>query len=115
MAAFNRRRLLLLKSNLLLLLYLANRRKKLKFKKKRECWIRDIYQDREEKGEYHSLVKELKIHDRDYFFRCFRMAPPSTIVKSGVNCESNDESCSFPSTAATCIRFKSVPLSRQTG
>ena len=75
MAAFNRRRLLLLKSNLLLLLYLANRRKKLKFKKKRECWIRDIYRDREEKGEYHSLVKELKIHDRDYFFRCFRMTP----------------------------------------
>ena len=49
--------------------------KKLKFKKKRKCWVRKIYQDRIEKGEYHLLVKELRIHDREYFFRCFQMSP----------------------------------------
>ena len=46
-----------------------------KFKKKRKYCVRIIYQDRKEKGEYHLLVKELRLHDREYFFRCFRMSP----------------------------------------
>ncbi len=75
MAAINQRRLLLLKSKLLLMLLLVRRLKQRKPKSKRKYWVCKIYQDRREKGEYHLLVKELRIHDREYFFRCFRMSP----------------------------------------
>ena len=49
--------------------------KKPKARSKRKYWVRKIYQDRQEKGEYHLLVNDLRMHDKDYFFRCFRMSP----------------------------------------
>ena len=44
-------------------------------KYKKSIWIRNIYEEREEKEEYHLLVKELRLHDAEYFFMCFRMTP----------------------------------------
>jgi len=38
-------------------------------------WVRDIFKKREERGEFNILIKELKLHDQEYFFRSFRMKP----------------------------------------
>ena len=32
-------------------------------------WVREMYQKREELGLYHTLARELRLHDREYFFR----------------------------------------------
>ena len=37
-------------------------------------WVRGIYREREEKGEFHLLVNEMMLHDAEYFFQCFRMS-----------------------------------------
>ena len=68
----NVRRTLLLKRLVLLKLILLKRRKK---ERQRRCWIRKIYMERCEKGEYHLLVRDLRLHDQEYFFRYFRMSP----------------------------------------
>ena len=44
-------------------------------KYKKNIWIRDVYEEREEKGEHHLLFKELRLHDAEYSFKCFRMTP----------------------------------------
>ena len=49
-----------------------------KQKSKKSAWVRKIFEDRSKKGEFHLLVRDLRLHDRQYFFRCFRMSP-STI------------------------------------
>ncbi len=49
------------------------RKKSLKYKK--SIWIRKIFQEREEKSEYHLLVRELELFDKEYFFKMFRMSP----------------------------------------
>ena len=41
----------------------------------KRTWVRKIYQERYLKGEFASLVRDLKIHDETYFFRYFRMSP----------------------------------------
>ena len=75
MAAFDQIKLLRLKKYLLCTLLILKRIKFAKQRKKRKCWIRKIYLDRPEKGEYHLLVKDLQLFGRGYFFRCFRMSP----------------------------------------
>ena len=75
MAAINK--LYLLQKRLLLLLVLRRRmckRRQLKPKVYKECWVRKIFQEREEKGEFNNLVKELRLFDHEYFFRNFRMS-----------------------------------------
>ena len=57
-AAFNRRRLLLL----IILRRRNERRRKPRF------WMRQIYKDRKEKGEFHMLVREAKLFDQEMFF-----------------------------------------------
>ena len=59
---------------LLLVLLLRRRRKKRveitnALRSKPRFWIRDIFLKREELGEFHRLVQELKNGDREYFFR----------------------------------------------
>ena len=49
------------------------RKKRVKYKK--NLWIRQIFQEREEKSEYHVLVRELELYDHEYFFKMFRMSP----------------------------------------
>ena len=41
----------------------------------RRFWVRQIFGERKEKGEYHTLVKETMIFDHEYVFRMFRMSP----------------------------------------
>eukprot|EP00112_Aurelia_sp_Birch-Aquarium-sp1_P006990 Seg1763.4 transcript_id=Seg1763.4/GoldUCD/mRNA.D3Y31 product="Protein ALP1-like" protein_id=Seg1763.4/GoldUCD/D3Y31 len=73
-AALNLRYLLLLKLRLIRILLLRRRQIRLQKYRKR-FWIRKVYDEREEKGEYHLLVKQLRLQDAEYFFRCFRMSP----------------------------------------
>ena len=74
MAAFNARQLLLLRNNQLRLL-LLRRRQKRSSKYKKRFWIRRVYAQRRQKGEFHMLVRELSFYDQEYFFQCFRMSP----------------------------------------
>ena len=74
MAAVNIRHLLKVKINIIRLLLLRRRRKRLEKYKKRFS-DRRIYAEREQKGKYHLLVKELMLYDEEYFFHCFRMSP----------------------------------------
>ena len=74
MAAVNIRHLLKVKINIIRLLLLRRRRKRLEKYKKRFS-VRRIYAEREQKGKYHLLVKELMLYDEEYFFHCFRMSP----------------------------------------
>ena len=38
-------------------------------------WKRKILEERTQKGEYHTLVKEMVLFDHEYFFKMFRMTP----------------------------------------
>ena len=71
MAALNMR--FILRRKILTLLLLRRRRQRLKYKKR--FWIRKIYEERQSKGEFHTLVRELTLVDHEYFFRLFRMSP----------------------------------------
>ena len=75
MTAFNIKYLLLLKRKILLQILYLRRVSCKATKKKRKYWVRKIYALRQTKGEYHLLVQGLKLHDQNYFFRCFRMSP----------------------------------------
>ena len=74
MAAVNIRHLLKVKINIIRLLLLRRRRKRLEKYKKRFS-VRRIYAEREQKGEYHLLVKELMLYDEEYFFTVFACHP----------------------------------------
>lgn len=70
MAAVNRR--------LLLLLLLRNRRAKRireQQKYKKDIWVRRIFAERRAKGEYCTLIREMRLFDHEYFFKQFRMTP----------------------------------------
>lgn len=60
---------------ILLLLRRRFRRKYAKKKKARRFWVRKIYLERKTKGEYHLLVNDMRLFDREFFFRQFRMTP----------------------------------------
>ena len=40
---------------------------------RKKIWIRQIFQQRETKGEFHILVKDLRLFDKEYFFRKFQV------------------------------------------
>ena len=61
--------------DLLLLLVLYRRRKNRELKNKKRFWVRKIFAQRKEKGEYNNLVREMRIHDHEFFFKMFRMSP----------------------------------------
>ena len=80
MAAINKRvafRRLLNRRKLIgfVLLRLRMRLRKKRVKYKKNLWIQQIFQEREEKSEYHVLVRELELYDHEYFFKMFRMSP----------------------------------------
>ena len=66
----NVNKVLLIKKKLTILKLLE-----LKRKKRKRFWVRKVYEERLEKGEFHLLVGDLRLHDHEYFFRCFRMSP----------------------------------------
>ena len=41
----------------------------------RRFWVRKIFQEREKYGLYHILTDELRLFDKEYFFRFVRMTP----------------------------------------
>ena len=43
-------------------------------KRKHRMWVRKIFAERKQKGEFHLLVRDLKLHDDEYFFKYFRMS-----------------------------------------
>ena len=65
MAARCRRRLLLL-----LLLMLRRRRAK---RPRRRTWVREIFKRRQTRGEYHSLITEMRLGDQESFYQYFHM------------------------------------------
>ena len=77
MAAHNIRVLL---KKLIIFQLLRRRIQRRQNKYKKSFWIRRIYEERQEKGEFHLLVKDLRLFDHLYFFKCFRMSP-STFEK----------------------------------
>ena len=38
-------------------------------------WIRKIYKERKEKGEFHLLIRDMRLFDHRYFFQHFRRTP----------------------------------------
>jgi len=40
-----------------------------KARKKRSQWVRPIYQQREESGIYHTLVQEMALGEREFYFK----------------------------------------------
>ena len=71
-----RRQLLLRKKlQLLRLLLLEENLKVKKNKYKKRLWVRQLYQDRNAKGEFYNLVKDLQLYDQELFFQYFRMSP----------------------------------------
>ena len=40
---------------------------------RKKIWIRQIFRQRETKGEFHILVKDLRLFDKEYFFRKFQV------------------------------------------
>ena len=58
---------------LLILLALYQRQKRRKNTKR--FWVRRIFAERQEKGEYNNLVRETRLHDHEFFFKLFRMTP----------------------------------------
>ena len=43
--------------------------------KQRKFWVRPIFRERKLKGEFHTLIQDLKLFDSEYFFKQFRMTP----------------------------------------
>ena len=60
---------ILLQANLFLLLVLKRRQLKLQNRRKHRFWIRKIFLRRQELGAFHTLVRELRVSDRENFFR----------------------------------------------
>ena len=42
---------------------------KKKKKRKHRFWVREIYRKREEQGAFSNLLRELRLDDREYFFK----------------------------------------------
>lgn len=60
----------------LLILIILYRRYQLQKKQKyaKRFWVRQIFLDREKKGEFQNLVRDLRLFDEAYFYRNFRMS-----------------------------------------
>ena len=60
---------LLLQGHAFLLLAALRRRIQRKKRKKHRFWVRAIFKERRRYGAYHTLVQELRMFDREFFFR----------------------------------------------
>ena len=67
---------LLLRRRLLIgeMLYMRHL-KKSSGKYKKRFWVRKIYSERKQKGEFNMLVKDLRLHDELFFIKYFCMSP----------------------------------------
>ena len=55
------------RKKLMLLLLLELEDEKENEKRKHRMWVRKIFAERKQKGEFHLLVRDLKLHDDEYF------------------------------------------------
>ena len=69
----NLRRYKFLKKKILILILI--RRRQRQKKRKKAMWMRKLFSERPEKGLFNVLVKDLQLHDAEYFFKSFRMTP----------------------------------------
>ena len=70
--ANERLRVLKLQTGAMLILTAIQHRRKReqqKNKRKHRFWIREIFKNRQNFGTFHTLVQELRLHDREFFFR----------------------------------------------
>ena len=77
-AAFNYRLVLITQLKLLLLLLQKRRQiimKSTSKSKRRRFWVRDMLKRRQQYSQYHSLIKELELFEREYLFKYLRMSP----------------------------------------
>ena len=51
------------------------RKRRMCNKYKKRFWVRKLFQHRRTHGEFNNLVRELKLHDHELFFKQFRMDP----------------------------------------
>ena len=63
--------LLLIRKRILILNLMQLHRKKQKSKK--SAWVRKIFEDRTKKGEFHLLMRDLRLHNHQY--QCFLHSP----------------------------------------
>ena len=55
---------------LLVLLLRRRRRRRQKIQEKpKRAWVREIFRRRKEQGDHHNIEKELRLHDRKFYFR----------------------------------------------
>ena len=54
---------------LLVFLMRKRRRKRKRDYKPKRFWVRNIFKRRIKQGEYHNLVQELRLGDREFYFR----------------------------------------------
>ena len=88
----------LTRKEIIMLLILWRRIKKRRMKNKKRFWVREILKERNTKGEYHLLIKELKLYDHEFFYKQFRITPTKyeellcwvapKIIKSNIKRES---------------------------
>ena len=57
----------------MLLLWYRLRKKRFQKEKRRKYWVRPIFKKRKLFGEFHQMLNELRVTDREYFFRYMRM------------------------------------------
>lgn len=60
----------MLKKKLLILLY-YNRHLR---RPQRSVWVREIFKKRRQQGDYHNLIQEMRLGDKDKHFNYFRMS-----------------------------------------
>ena len=74
MAVDNLSKVLIYRKSLILTL-LALQSFKQKSQKRKRFWMTGSYLERQQKGEFHLLVRKMMFFDYEYFFKCFRMTP----------------------------------------
>ena len=64
----------------------AYRQRRMKSKRKQpRFWMRKLYEERNFKGEYSLLVHDLRLYNREMFFRYFRMTTETFEILLGLN------------------------------
>ena len=92
---------------ILILLQEMRRIKRPNEKKKKRCWVRDIFKNRERQGAFETLFDETR-NDRELFFRYFRMSPERfhhllTLVRKQIEKKDTAFRKSFPAAGRLAI------------
>ncbi|XP_002162517.3 uncharacterized protein LOC100197499 [Hydra vulgaris] len=102
------------------ILLILKRRKRIK-KRKHQFWVRELFKKRVQQGAFSSLVKEMKLFDKEFFYRYLRMSPDRlehllSLIGSSLTkkyCPSRDSICPSQRLIIT-IRYLATGESQQT-